>query len=349
MDFNRLFLEKQYALSIAGLLEQSKVVRHNPFLLKFRCNICGDSKTNRYKTRAYFYEKANHLSFKCHNCGESITFNNYLKDYFPSQYSEMRMELLKENKDYVKKEDDVDLFQRIKEQIDKHKYLEQLIPLSQLDDEHIAIKYIKSRKIYNECKNLFYHTDSFFTYINSYIPGKFPKEIMPYDEPRLIIPLKTKDGFVFGVQGRSYKKDSKLRYITILFDDTQVKMFGLERVNENRDIYVLEGCIDSLLIKNAVAVCHSDLTTALNYYTQDKCVFIPDKNTRNLEVMQQTKNMVDAGLRVCFLPENLPGKDINQFIENGITKDQLEIIIKNNTFQGLKAKLHFTEWCKIKI
>jgi hypothetical protein len=41
------------------------------------------------------------------------------------------------------------------------------------------------------------------------------------------------------------------------------------------------------------------------------------------------------------------GKDINEHIMNGISPEQLEQIIKNNTKNGLALKMEFSGWKKI--
>ena len=47
-----------------------------------------------------------------------------------------------------------------------------------------------------------------------------------------------------------------------------------------------------------------------------------------------------------MFPENIPGKDINDMIALGISAEEINIIIDDNTFNGLTAKLKFIEWRK---
>ena len=46
-------------------------------------------------------------------------------------------------------------------------------------------------------------------------------------------------------------------------------------------------------------------------------------------------------------PDTLKEKDINDMILSGYTKSQIQKIIKDNTFEGVAAKLRFTKWKKI--
>jgi hypothetical protein len=43
----------------------------------------------------------------------------------------------------------------------------------------------------------------------------------------------------------------------------------------------------------------------------------------------------------------MEGKDINEMIQNGISAGEVQDIISNNTFQGVKANLKFNYWKKI--
>ena len=64
-------------------------------------------------------------------------------------------------------------------------------------------------------------------------------------------------------------------------------------------------------------------------------------------ICKNIQKYIDNGRKICLLPETLKGKDINEFILNGVTKPQLEKIILENTFQGLEAKLKFNNWKKV--
>ena len=92
-----------------------------------------------------------------------------------------------------------------------------------------------------------YFTEKFKEWTNSVKPGTF--EDLSHDEPRIIIPFKDKEGNTFGYQGRSLS-NSGLRYITILLQDDKPKIFGLNTLDYEQRIYITEGPLDSLFIKN---------------------------------------------------------------------------------------------------
>ena len=61
-------------------------------------------------------------------------------------------------------------------------------------------------------------------------------------------------------------------------------------------------------------------------------VLVYDKEPRNREVVAQIKKAIDHGFRVCLLPDNFPGKDLNEAHINGLTLDQISAIIDKNVY-----------------
>ena len=119
----------------------------------------------------------------------------------------------------------------------------------------------------------------------------------------------------------------------------------LDRVNKKETIYVTEGPIDSLFIKNAVATADSNLMVA-DYLGKENLVLVYDNEPRNSNIVKQIEKAINSGFRVCLFPESFPYKDINEGIISGLTKPQIQRIIDNNTFEGLRAKMEFVNWKK---
>ena len=68
------------------------------------------------------------------------------------------------------------------------------------------------------------------------------------------IPLFDFDGNLFGYQGRSMDVRNKMRYITVMLDDTSQKVYGLDKINRDETVYVTEGPFDSYFLANSC--CH---------------------------------------------------------------------------------------------
>jgi len=161
------------------------------------------------------------------------------------------------------------------------------------------------------------------------------------DGPRIIIPLRDKEGNMFGYQGRSMAPKAKIRYITIMLDDSKTKIFGMDRVNEEKPIYVTEGPFDSMFLYNSIAMCGSDVNLNGSEY---KLVYVFDNEPRNKEIVSKYTKAIDNGERVVIWPSTIVEKDINDMVMAG---HNVQSVVESNTYQGLEAKLKLTEWKKV--
>jgi hypothetical protein len=166
------------------------------------------------------------------------------------------------------------------------------------------------------------------------------------DEPRIVFPFIDSRGYVFGFTGRSIRKESNLRYITIVLDESKDKIFGVDSINKNKSVYVVEGPIDSLFLENCIAMAGSDVR--LDGVTlKENLVIIYDNEPRNKEIVAKINKMIDTGYRVCIWPNHIEQKDINDMVMNGMSGAAVQYIIDQNTFSGLSAKMRMNQWSKI--
>ncbi len=71
---------------------------------------------------------------------------------------------------------------------------------------------------------------------------------------------------------------------------------------------------------------------------------IPDNEPRAPIQVKKIKGFIKKGFNVVLFPEYISQKDVNLMIMNGV--NDLENIIVNNTFQGIRAELEFAKWSK---
>ena len=145
---------------------------------------------------------------------------------------------------------------------------------------------------------------------------------------------------MFGFQGRSLSSTG-LRYITVLLDEDQPKIFGLDSIDHEKTIYITEGPFDSLLINNALAMAGADVSGLPDNYTNR--VFIYDNEPRNNEITARIERHINSGDAVVIWPDNIKEKDINDMILAG---HLVQKMIESNVYSGLTAKLKFNEWKK---
>ena len=230
----------------------------------------------------------------------------------------------------------------------KKSVLKCLQSIQELSPNHPARGIVEQRKIPPKCFNELYLCKSFYKFTNSLIPNKFPS--LDGDHPRLLIPFRDEKGEVFAYQGRAFGKEQP-KYITIKLDDDKDKIFGLDKVDKNKSIFVVEGPLDSLFLDNCIAVAGADFSKPLSIggrlITNEELTVIYDNEPRNEHIVNRMISAVDKNFNVCMWPDSMKHKDINDMIIAGYSKEKIEEIIVDNTFYGVAAKLRFVEWKKI--
>lgn len=336
-----LWLEHKYINLLSSRLERFSRVNANTY--KFRCPVCGDSQKDTRKTRGYVYARKGSLKFFCHNCSASMGLPWFIKTLDPTLYTEYLKERMLEN---GHKDETQAFVDKMKTPVFvKNTGLKDLKKVSQLKAEHPVKEYITKRQIPSDTHYKLFYTKSFKTWVNTMIPDKF--EDIEKDEPRLILPFLDKDKNLFGFQGRSFRKTG-IRYITIMLNEEQPKIFGLDTMDPDKDIYVVEGPIDSLFLPNGIASAGGDLISPLQLLDvqKEKFVVVYDNEPRNKETIKKIEKAIDSGYRVCIWPTALEQKDINDMVLAGYTKEQVKDIIDECTCNGPTAKLHFALWRK---
>ena len=311
-----------------------KFSRKDNDLYNFRCPICGDSQKNKNKTRGYLFRYKDRLVFKCHNCYESMSFSKLLERIDPELYRQYSLEKFTEGK--TRKEDK--LIPKRK-QYEVHGALKYLKKVSQLSHEHPLKKYILHRKIPNKYHAKLFYAPKFFEWVNSVVPEKFKN--IKREEPRLIIPFFDERQKLVGFQGRALAK-SDAKYITIMLDENAPKVFGLDTLNINKTVYVVEGPIDSMFLYNAIAMAGADIN--LSYLNKGKTVFVFDNERRNSEIIKRIEKTIESGYSVCIWPDYMPFKDINDMIMAGFSSSDIQSLIDNNTHSGMAAQLALNAW-----
>ena len=147
---------------------------------------------------------------------------------------------------------------------------------------------------------------------------------------------------MFAFQGRAFGNEQP-KYITIVLDSQKEKIYGLNRIDWKKTVYVVEGPIDSLFLDNCIATAQSDLRLKNR---KDNIVLVPDNEPRNEQIVKQIENFIDNNYSVVLWPESVKEKDINEMIISGKTKSDIQHLIEQNTFNGISAKLKFTNWRK---
>jgi predicted RNA-binding Zn-ribbon protein involved in translation (DUF1610 family) len=321
-------IDSKYIGLVSSRLQKFKRVKSD--LYTFRCPICGDSQKNKNKTRGYIYPVKNNTNFKCHNCGASLSFNNFLKQLDPTLHKQYTLEKFKEGhtgKNFVVEEPKFEF---------KKPTFKKKLDLPKASEISIAKQYLEKRLLNPE---KFYFANKFQEWTNTQKPT-FSRIVR--DESRIVIPLYTREGELFGFQGRSLGP-SNVKYITVILDESIPKVYGLDEVSTDETIYVTEGPFDSTFVENAIAMCGSDiLLDSLNL--GNDIVYVLDNEPRNKEICNRISKLIDGGKKVVIWPKAVQQKDINDMVLAGLS---VMNVLKSNTYRALEAKIKFNEWKKV--
>jgi len=319
-------VDSKYISLVSSRLQKFKRVKAD--LYNFRCPICGDSQKNKSKTRGYLYAIKANVNFKCHNCGASMSLSNFLKTLDPTIHKQYAFEKFKDGhtgRNFV---------------VEEPEFKFEAPKFSPKMDLPRASE-ISAAKLYLEKRGLdptkFYYTNKFKAWVNTLVE-KFDN--IEYDEPRIIIPIIYENQLI-GFQGRALGPNS-VKYITIMLEDNAPKVYGIDKINEKKPIYIVEGPFDSHFLENSVAMVGADLD--IRPFGWSNHIWVFDNEPRNREIVNRISKTIDRGEQVVIWPNHILEKDLNDMVLSG---HDVQSIVESNTYEGLEAKLKFNTWKRI--
>ena len=321
-------IDSKYIGLVSSRLQKFKRVKAN--LYNFRCPICGDSKKHKNKARGYFYQVKTNTNFKCHNCGASLSLNNFLKQIDSTLHKQYTLEKFKEGhaggRNFVVEEPKFEFKQPV---------FRKGLDLPKASDVTVAKEYLEKRKL---DPSKFYFTNKFKQWTNT---QKKTFDTIGRDESRIIIPMYNEDKILIGFQGRSLGPNS-VKYITVMINDDVPKIYGLDTIETEKPIYILEGPFDSTLVENSVAMCGSDID--IGSFGWSDYIWVFDNEPRNREIVNRISKTIDRGDKIVIWPSTVTEKDVNDMTMSG---HNVMNLLESNTYSGLKAKIKFNNWKKI--
>lgn len=202
--------------------------------------------------------------------------------------------------------------------------------VSELEPKHEFRKYCEYRRI---PLDRVYYTDR-FDELSNYA------ETPVKDKERIVFPIYNSNNELVGVTGRCLPGKSDVRYITLMFNKDESKLFGRERVDMSKEFLAVEGPVDSLFLKNCIAMNGAEGLD--NKYATFATICF-DNEPRNKEIVAKMKRSLEAGFKVVVWPKSIKQKDINDMVLNNYNPQE---IIANNSFSGLSGILKLNEWKK---
>ena len=341
-----LHTDSKYIKLVSSRLRNFK--QKDAYLWNFSCPICGDSQKNKLKARGYVFKKGNDLFYRCHNCGIGTSLANLLKNLDTALHSEYVLERYKTGESGVKNYSNVAIsvpspkFGRLQ----KSKVFEHAEWINKLSPEHFCLIYATKRLIPTQFYDKLLFTSHYKQFITSLVPNH-GKQLL--DDARLVIPFYNVYNELIAVSGRALEtSDKTLRYVTIRVKESDDKLiYGLDRVDLNKPVKIVEGPIDSMFLSNCVASGDANLTLVAKDIDCAKKILIFDNEPRNKEIVKMMQDAIKSGHDIVIWPDIIKAKDINEMIVSGISVDEIESIISTNSFTDIKAQMRFVSWKKI--
>ncbi|GAF89991.1 unnamed protein product [marine sediment metagenome] len=227
--------------------------------------------------------------------------------------------------------------------------LRDITPLTKLPEAHPAIQFMIRRRLPKYAFTLLYYTDDFAEWARLLDPSK--ENDLVENEARLVIPFFNREGQLYAAQGRSLDPNARLRYITCVAERedglSDRRWYGLERHKTNKTTFIVEGPFDTFFLDNSVAMCGAATLKHLPVgVDKEKSVIVYDNEPRNSEICKYMHTMLHRGFRVCVWPRGLVGKDINDLILAGVSRESLQKIILDNAVTGLQGIAKLSVWRK---
>ncbi len=343
------WIDEKYVMMLRPHLEGFTLKRQNPLLVNCRCPLCGDSQKSKSKKRGYFYTRSGSVFYSCKNCGEGTTLKSMLWRLDKELYNEYQVE------NYVGFVDHLDERPvEVVPVVEKSGDLDGLVNMSDMYEDHPshpAVKYLLGRKVPSSQFRRLYWTDAYYAFINAKLPEKFSDKALALDKGRIVFPFTDRFGRTYGYCGRTIDPKDTLRYVSIKLDETATKVFGLDHVNFNQNIFVFEGQIDSLFVPNSIAVAGGDVH-AVNL-PKDRTILCWDNEPRNKDVVRMIGRAIDGHYQIFLWPPEWRAmkkkngeacKDINDLVLAGVPVDSLVPIIRECASSGMLAMLKFDAW-----
>jgi len=209
------------------------------------------------------------------------------------------------------------------------------LDLPRASEVPIAKKYLEKRKL---DPSKFYFASKFKEWTNK---QKQTFDTIGREECRIVIPMYDTNHELVGFQGRSLGPNS-VKYITVMIKEDVPKLYGLEKIDKSKPVFVVEGPFDSTLINNSIAMCGADIGSS--YLDEYDLIYVYDNEPRNREICDRISKCIEGGNQIVIWPSTINDKDINDMVMGG---HNVMNLLESNTYSGLKAKIKFNNWKKI--
>jgi DNA primase len=305
------------------------------------CPVCNEGKSSGRKRRLFYFPDKRY--FYCFNCTRSWKEVQWLQEVTNCTYTDILSQIKNYHID-IKPQEKTTL--EVRETVDNN-VDDKTLPDSYFDLEDTdqiafysqkskdakkineAIEYCKSRRLFtaiNRCKHYYYSL------------------VDKNHSNRLILPFYNSNNQIECYQTRALLPNQYPKYLTKVGEKC---LFGENNIDTNIPyIFVFEGPIDSMFVKNGVAMAGTDITLRQQHFL-DQCVgyqqvLIYDNDRDNKSLQRKIKNKLKSGKRVFIWPDKFKAfKDVNEICcKLKIDEFNWRFIVENS-FSGTEGIVKF--------
>lgn len=295
------------------------------------CCVCGEGSSAGRKRRLFYFPDDRY--FYCFNCSRSWSELNWIHEVSKKPIHE----ILKETKSFIPSSETKVKVQKQNEAV-KH------IEIPSIPDDAIDICDPKQVEFYKDDKFIkkvieYCKTRRLFTAVNK------PKSLYvsfkdKVHKNRLIIPFYGESGKIECYQSRTLDGDTYPKYLTKYGEKN---LYGENNIDNSIPyVFIFEGPIDAMFVRNAVAVGGSSTTNKQEAFIK-KCVdkeiiYVYDNDKNNKEMSKKIKNLIKQNKKLFVWPKEFKRfKDVNE-VCCSLYLDELPYrFIIQNSFSGVEA------------
>lgn len=330
-----------------------------PRLWNFRCPICGDSQTDPYKKRGYFYVDKSQESYNyiCHNCSASHKLYRFIEYVFPDLLRNYRLEKFvgsgKKSQFEMEKAipsspkptliEEPEPVEVVEKETESEDVDSDCFPIYYLEDGHPALRYLlEERKLPEELMERFFFAPEYVHWVEKITH----KERALPEHSRIVIPYVRNDGVEYRYVARAYEGDDfgKKYLYTEMYEGS--RFYNFYQIDPKKFVYVVEGQIDALLLGNSIAVGNAKYSKG-EFKALEDYVIVPDNQPRNRDVVESIQKAISSGHPVCIWPSKIVAKDINDLWKTGMSQDSIQNLIRENTSSGIRAQIALNRWKRV--
>jgi len=283
------------------------------------CPICREGNSWGKKKRLFYYPKTQ--SLYCFNCQKSWSAINWLSNITGQSYDEILLE--NKNEDFSTEIKSVEI---------KRELIIPSLPYDSINIlDPIQQKYYKNNRFFNKALDYIKERklDTAINRSKSYYISFTDK----VHKNRLIIPFYDLSNKIVFYQTRALD-GSEPRYLGKMGHDKTI--FGIENIDPDIDyIFLFEGPIDSMFVRNGVAVCGLTLTKTqkeqLNTFPFHRKIWVLDNIavTKDDETKQKVLKLLNDSENLFKWP-TLKYKDFNEMaMDKNLNEIDYNFILKN--------------------